>query len=211
MTGVYLAEVCLIGLLSARKAPIQTALVVVLLVVTAVGNFLVDRMLRPLELYLGVDHWQELEVPLLAEEEGIAQDDEEALHIASHNRRLGVQRLPKSTADSLSAFFESIVSDARAQMKSWIHDPAAREDDELPPLGDDEMEKVYLNPALTSKTPKLWLVKDDAGVSKHEIEENEKIGIPSMDDGASLDVHNNVQWEKDDFSKVPIFKAPARY
>lgn len=211
MTGVYLAEICLLGLLSARKALGPTVLVVVLLILTAVVNLVVDRMLKPLELYLGVDHWQEEEVPLLAQEEGISEDDADALHIAAHNRRLGLQILPGSLPDILSAFFDSFISASKSQMTSWLHDPAAREGDELPSLPDDEMDKAYLNPALTSKTPKLWLVKDDAGVSKLEIEENEKAGIPSTDDAATLDAKGRVQWEKEDFSRVPIFKAPVRY
>lgn len=212
MTGVYLAEVCLIGLFGAREAPGPTALMVVFLVITAIINFLVDRMFKPLELYLGQDHWREQEVPLLAEEEDIDPDDQEALHVASHNRRLGVNILPKSTANFISSFAESVVSAARSEMKSWLHDPSARAEDEVPSLSESEMDKAYMNPAFTSNTPKLWLARDDAGMSRHEIDETlAKDEIQATDDGAFLDAKNEVQWEKDDFSKVPIFKTPTRY
>lgn len=212
MTGVYLAEVCLIGLFSAKEAAGPTIFMIVLLVLTAIINFLIDRMFKPLELYLGVDHWQEQEVPLLAEEEGISPDDTEALHVAAHNRRLGIQMLPKPTANSISSFADSIISASESQMKSWLHEPSAREDDDLPSISETEMSKAYQNPALTSNTPKLWLVKDDAGMSKHEIEGSlAKDDIQATDDGAWLDAGNRVQWEKDDFEKVPIFKMPVQY
>lgn len=211
MTGVYLAQVCLIGLFGARKAPGPTAFMIVFLVLTAIVNFLVDRMFKPLELYLGVDHWQEQEVPLLAEEDGISPDDSEELHEAAHNRRLGVQVLPSPFASSISSFAESVVSSAREEMKSWLHEPSARVEDELPSLSETEMDKAYVNPALTSNAPKLWLARDDAGMSKHEIEQLKGIELSATDDGASLDARNDVVWEKEDFSQVPIFKVPTRY
>ncbi|GAB7355588.1 hypothetical protein MBLNU459_g6056t1 [Dothideomycetes sp. NU459] len=214
MTGVYLAELCLMGLFGAREAPGPTAVMSVLLVVTAVINSLLDQMLKTLELYLGVDHWEtEEEVSLLAEEEGISPDDTDAIHVASQNRRLRVHRLPKPTANSILRFTESIVSAAREEIKSWLHDTSAGvEEEELPSLSESDMDKAYTNPALTSNTPKLWLAKDDAGLIKHEIEESlAKAKIPATDDGAFLDVENKVQWEKDDFSKVPIYKTPVQY
>ncbi|OQO08933.1 hypothetical protein B0A48_05823 [Cryoendolithus antarcticus] len=206
MTGIYLAELSLIGLFSARKAAIQTVLIIVLLIITAILNLVLDRVLRPLELYLGVDTWQEAEIPLLADEENIDPNDEVALHTAAHNRRLGLDRLPKSTSNSLSQFFDSYIQSSREQVKVWLNGASAREED-VPKLSDEDYENAYENPAFTTKTPKLWLPRDAQGVSKQEIEENDRAGIKSTDEGASIDKNGKLSWEHD-FEKVPIFSKP---
>ncbi|TKA71136.1 hypothetical protein B0A55_08214 [Friedmanniomyces simplex] len=208
-TGVYLAELCLIGLMSASGATAQTALMIVLLLLTAVINFILDRMLRPLELYLGVDIWQEMEVPLLAEEDGINPNDQQALHGASHSRRLGLIILPKPAPRVLSDFFDSIISAGRMQAQDWLSDSSAARGEDAEPMKDEEMEKVYLAPALTSKTPKLWIPSDSMGVAKREIEENKAAGITTTDEGAEIDEDGKMHWDHD-FEQVPIFKKPTR-
>jgi len=207
-TGVYLAELCLIGLMSASGAAAQTVFMIILLVLTAVINFLLDRMLRPLELYLGVDIWQEMEVPLLAEEDGIDPNDEAALHAASHSRRLGLGILPKPAPRILSDFFDSIISAGRRQAQDWLSEPSAARGEDAEPMTDDEMEKVYLAPAFTSKTPKLWIPSDSLGVAKKEIEENKAVGITTSDEGAEIDEDGVLHWDHD-FDHVPIFKKPT--
>lgn len=204
-TGIYLAELALIGLFSARKATAQTILMIVLLVLTAGINLVLDRILRPLELYLGVDSLQAAEVPLLAEEDGIPIDDEVALHMSAHNRRLGLDLLGKTPATRLSEFFDTFITSSREQIRGWLAKPD-REDDSPEPT-EDELAKAYENPAFTSKTPKLWLPKDRAGVSQDEIRQNEEAGIPTTDEGAEFDEKGRLQYVQD-FEKVPIWKRP---
>jgi hypothetical protein len=119
-TALYLAELCLIGLFGARKAKVQTALMIVLLVLTAVANFTLDRILRPLELYLGSDKWQD-EERLLAEEDGEDPDDAAARHAAAHGRRLGLVRLPTPLPRKLSDLFDGIISKAKAEAQGWLN------------------------------------------------------------------------------------------
>jgi hypothetical protein len=205
-TGLYLAELSLIGLFGIRKATVQTTLMIVLLVLTAVVNLIIDRMLRPLELYLGVDVWQEQEVPLLAQEDGVAEDDHAALHAASHSRRLGLKKLPDPAPRVLSDFFDSIISAARGQLESWLDETTFHYDD-APPLKDEDIDKAYLAPALTSKTPKLWLAKDQLGVSKEEIAQNEAAGIATTDDAAEIDEDGKLHWDHR-FENIPIWSKP---
>ncbi|KAK5109762.1 hypothetical protein LTR62_006602 [Meristemomyces frigidus] len=208
-TGIYLAELCLIGLMGARGAKTQTAFMIAFLVLTAVLNFLLDRMLLPLELYLGVDIWQAQEVPLLAEEDGIDPNDEEALHGASHARRLGLKPLPNPAPRILSDMFDSVIRSARTQTQDWLHDLSVLRADNIEPLESDDMDKVYLAPAFTSKTPKLWIPRDSTSVSKQEIEHNESAGIPTTDEGAEIDENGKLHWDHD-FAHVPIYKRPTR-
>lgn len=206
-TGIYLAELCLIGLFGARKAAIPTTLMIVLLILTAAINFVLDRTLRPLELYLGVDIWQEQEVSL-AQADGADENDEAARHAASHGRRLGLQRLPGSGPRLFSDFFDGIVTAAREQTEGWLSESTSTHDeDELGFMKDDELDKAYKNPALTSRTPKLWIPRDGLGVSKKEIEENQAEGLVTTDEGAEIDEKGNLHWDHE-FENVPVWSKP---
>jgi hypothetical protein len=204
-TGIYLAELALIGLFSARKATTQTILMIVLLVLTAGINLILDRTLRPLELYLGYDMIQAAEVPLLAREDGVSEHDEVALHMSAHNRRLGVNKLGTGAATALSKFFDTFISSSRDEVKGWLSVPD-REDDSPAPT-EEELANAYENPAFTSKTPKLWLPRDQAGISRDEVAENEEARIPTTDEAAEID-ENGKLWYDRDFEKVPVWKKP---
>lgn len=204
-TGLYIAELCLIGLFGVRKAAAQTTLMIILLVLTAVANLLLDRMLRPLELYLGVDKWQEQEVPLLAEEDGIDPNDTAGLHAASHGRRLGLNRLPNPAPRRLSDLFDSIISAARDRASSWLQSSSTPP--EAVQQSEDDIAKAYEAPAFTSKTPKLWIPRDNLGVSKEEIQQNEAVGILTTDEGAELDENGWLLWDHN-FENVPVFSNP---
>jgi len=204
LTGVYLSELCLIGLFGIRKASGPSTLMIILLILTVIHHVFLNRLLRPLELYLPANDEEE-EAPLLSAEEGTLLEGE-AEPSSLRAQRLGLHKLPGTVSGRIAKFLESHISASRNTAKAWLHDPASREDTEVPTYTEEEMRTAYLNPALTSKTPKLWLVRDEMGISKHEIEENEAVGIPSTDEGAFFDSENHVRWAQDDFHKVPIFK-----
>jgi len=95
-------------------------------------------------------------------------------------------------------------------MKAWL--ASSHDDEEDPPqYSDEELRTAYLNPVFTSKTPKVWLARDEMGVSKQEVRENEAMGIPATDEGAWLDEKNRVRWDEEGFRNVPIFKVPVKY
>lgn len=203
-TGIYLAELCLIGLFGARKAAAQTTLMIILLVLTAVANFLLDRMLQPLELYLGIDKWHAQE-SLISREEGTDPNDEAARHAATHGHRLGLSKLPHPAPRWLSDVFDSIVTASREQIRSWLEED---DDDELQHhLSEQDMEKAYLAPAFTSQTPKLWIPRDSYGISQQEIEINVQEGIPTTDDEAEIDEQGTLHWNHN-VEQVPIFSRP---
>lgn len=209
LTGIYLSELCLIGLFGARKAAGPSTLMIILLVATIVYHSILSRILTSVKANLAVNEEGET-VPLLAAEEGHAE------HIERHASRskpvdIGLSRLPSFVAEPIARTVESYIASTQNTVRSWMNDPSAREDEDEVHYTDEEMRTAYLNPALTSKTPKLWLVKDEVGVSKHEIEENEAVGISATDDGAFLDSQNRIRWAQDDFSKIPIFKTPVKY
>ena len=213
MTGIYLAELCLIGLFGNQKAPGPLALATVLLVVTAIYHFTVNRYLGPLENYLPLD--------VLADEDGdesrpllSGDEDVDGPHRTQVKRsrvhRFGAGKVPTVLLDPLATFLEPRVFASQEALRPWLQDSEG-ESEENNTYTDEQVKNAYLNPALTSKTPKVWLPRDRKGVSKTEVEKNEKDGFPSTDEGAELDASNDIKWNHDDFSTVPVFRESTRY
>jgi len=209
LTGVYLSELCLIGLFGARKAPGPSMLIVILLIATIVYHSILNRILTSVKANLSVSEEGET-VPLMAAEEG---DAEHVEYRGSRSRStlIGLSGLPLSVSEPIARKVESYIASTEKIVRSWLDDPSTREVEDEVHYTEDDMKNAYLNPALTSKTPKLWVVKDEMSISKHEIEENEAVGIPATDEGAFLDSQNRIKWAQDDLSKVPIFKTPVKY
>jgi calcium permeable stress-gated cation channel len=200
LTGVYLSELCLIGLFGVRKAPGPTVLMVILLVLTIFYHAILNRVVKPLERALP---------------HALRQEDEEAPLIDGEGSEAHEPGLPKIAPSwvpsTIIEVFERFLlpdSDSQSSLKEWFEDEDASE----PQPSEDQLASAYVNPVLTSKTPKLWLVRDDLGVSKKQIQENDSAGITSTDDGAELDAKNNVTWDRrDGGSNVPIFKEGVQY
>lgn len=204
LTGVYLSELCLIGLFGLHEAPGPSLLMAILLVVTIIYHLTMNRHLSPLEKYLPADlQAEDEEQPLLEADDDSAGET----HPESRIERLGHGRVPAPVLEPVAAFFEPHIFASHQALKPWFQDL----EDDLPEYSDEDIRTAYMNPALTSKTPKPWLVRDEMGISNHEIAENEAAGIPSTDEGASLNDKNEIVWAMDDLTKVPIFKMPVKY
>jgi hypothetical protein len=204
LTGVYLSELCLFGLFGLRKAPGPSLLMAILLVATVIYHVTMNRHLSPLEKYLPTDlQAEDEERPLLEADDGSAGETQPESRI----EHLGHGRVPAPILEPVAAFLEPHIFASHQALKAWFQDP----EDELPEYSDEEIRTAYMNPALTTKMPKLWLVRDEMGMSRHEMAENEAAGIPSTDEGASLNEENEIVWPMDDLTKAPIFKMPHKY
>ena len=204
MVGVYLSQLCLLGLFSIKGATGPSVLMGIFLIMTAIYHITVDRYLTPLE--------QQLPLDVLAdndEEEPLLDAEEDDVRQQSKVHRAAQGKLPVRILDPLAAFLEPNLFASVNTLRPWLQDPATADD--FPHYSDDEVKNAYLNPALTSKTPKAWIPKDQHGISTQEIEENKKAGVPTTDDGAELDSQGDLQWDMDDFSKAPIFKLAKKY
>ncbi|RMZ76393.1 hypothetical protein DV737_g4866, partial [Chaetothyriales sp. CBS 132003] len=188
MVGVYLAELCLLGYCTLKEATGPVILMIALVVSTGIYQFTVDKYLDPIEKFL----------PL----ETLELDAEASPFVGSSN---GGQF---NLLDPLATFFWPAVFTQEPGLRPWLK--AAWDDVDVPEYGEDELENAYANPALTSKTPKLWIPRDPSGVSKREIEENGAAGLATTDEGADLDDKGRVWWDQDDFTRAPIFKCQAQ-
>jgi hypothetical protein len=213
LTGVYIAELCLIGLFSLRNATGPLIMIVVLFIATAIFNFTTNRWFAPLEQYLPADLALESEddeqAPLLlsAAEEGEAD--------ALRNSEANIQRLsnrarvPSKVVTPIAQFLQPHIFASHTAMKAWLREGDFNADD-VPEYSEDDVKKAYLHPAYTSKTPVVWLPEDTMGVSKNEVQENEAAGIRCTDEGAWID-EGGLKWSSDDFDQVPIFKKGIKW
>ncbi|KAI1653440.1 DUF221-domain-containing protein [Daldinia decipiens] len=215
LTGVYIAELSLLGLFSLRRATGPSIITGVLFIATILYNILTNRYLAPLEQFLPADlatltERDDESTPLLSSaEEGQA-------HSTSRIQHLGQQaKVPKPIAqriiDPIAHFFEPQVFASHQAMKSWLQDGDLFDDEDVQEYTEEQLQKAYLNPALTSPTPLIWIARDPMGVSQNEIAENEKNGLKASDQGAWLDEKGKLRWSVKEFQEVPIWKRGVTY
>ncbi|KAF2109313.1 hypothetical protein BDV96DRAFT_503194 [Lophiotrema nucula] len=210
LTGIYLAELCLIGLFGLRGAKGPLIMTVVLFILTIIYNASMNRYLGPLEKYipadLAVEAEDEEQAPLLSSaEEGEANTD-------SQIHRLGAQaHVPQQVLDPIARFFQPHIFASHKAMKAWLKEGGEFDEDDVPEYKEEDVKKAYLNPALTSATPLVWLARDQMGVGEKEIKELEKAGFKASDKGAWIDEKGRLKWSVEDFSEVPIFKESIRW
>jgi hypothetical protein len=214
LTGIYIAELCLIGLFSLRDATGPLLMLIVLLIATAIFNYTTNRYFAPLEQYLPADLALESEdddeqAPLLSSAE---EGESDALHNAESriDRVAGRTRVPPKIVSPVARFLQPHIFGSHTAMKAWLRDGDFVEDDE-PEYSEEDLKKAYLNPAFTSKTPIVWLAKDSIGVSKNEIGECEKAGLKATDQDAWITGDGKVKWSVETFEEVPIFKKGIKW
>ena len=165
MTGVYFSELCLIGLFGIKKAEGASTMTVVLLIVTILYHLTVNKYLAPLE------HNMPLDVLLNATDTDTDTDEEQPLlggegssdrsdqHAQSRIFKLKYGKIPTILLDPLASFLEPHVFASQESLRPWLQDPEA-EFEESASYTEEQLKNAYLNPALTSKAPKIWLPKD---------------------------------------------------
>ncbi|CRK42410.1 hypothetical protein BN1723_000819 [Verticillium longisporum] len=212
--GVYLAEICMIGMFSVKKAPGPVVIAVVLLVLTILGHITFASALNPL-LY-------SLPRTLQVEEELLLTGDVEAA-------AAGTNAEGAAGTQSKAAIFKKVlpgnggnVVEKRGNiitrwLKPWIfadyHTLRALVPHDLvdvDQLYTEQVEKdAYFPPSVTSATPLLWIPEDKAGVSRDEIIQTSKV-IGITDEGCTLDDKNKLQWDAEG-ARPPIWDEKIYY
>lgn len=69
---------------------------------------------------------------------------------------------------------------------------------------------AYLDPAVTSEPPLLWIPRDSMGVSRQEVRDSSKV-IPITDEGASLDSKGKIVWNYEEANRAPLYQDKVFY
>jgi calcium permeable stress-gated cation channel len=170
-TGAYLSSVCLIGLFAIGIGDSTSAIgplviMVVFLVVVAVLHGLFDRALAPLEQHLPLDMLQENAASINPDQPGETPKEN---MLTRRVRPIIHQR-----------FYSKIPQNATE---------SGHLEDDIDP------EEAYLNPAIISQSPLIWLPRDDVGASRELVRGNEEKGVKTTDDFAWFDEKSRVVWD----------------
>ena len=216
ITGIYLAELCMIGLFAINTANSTAAsgplaLMVIFLVFTIIFHIIMKRRLKPYMSSL-------TRYPFPAATSG--GHDAEALHGEERDNSIA-----KTDAHAENYPSGGKAHGARKWLEFMLHPtklPAlTRELQEPHDEYSDEMRReAYVDPAVTSPTPLVWIVHDSMGVSTREKEASGKV-IGTSDTGAWLDEKSGkitTVWQSDNnegeenmAKQVPIYEERVDY
>lgn len=206
MTGIYISEVCLIGLFGINTAPGPIVLIALFLACTAIYHALMRHALKPLTIYLPDSYDDEDQLAMFSYSDNGSYDYAQA----------GV---PPSEAPSAAP---SKWCARKAALLGRLFDPGKFKSHEivkglvpwhpLPEYQAEEEEQAYFDSAVKSPVPRLWIVRDEMGISRQEVRDSSEV-VHITDDYAAFDGKNKIVWEKDGTEAVnmPIYEKRIDY
>ena len=220
ITGVYISELCLIGLFAIaagknRAAVGPLAIEVVLLAVTILFHVTLRKALTHHEARIAYS--DSVATPHQSLEKGVGEVDGAGLPVekgaAAGNDRAPLaqprtSRIPPFIARIINPESNSTVT-LSTELDQYYHRPQQ-------PLADDIAKRAFFNPAVTSPTPVVWIVRDEMGISAREIADTTKAvpGLVITDDQATFNEKNKVDWKGADegyAKEAPIFEEKIIY
>lgn len=207
--GLYVAEICLLGLFAIRLADGKGAIgpfvmMIVLVIFTALYQITLNSAIGPLLQYLPKSIDAE-ERHLLAVENGNGEEmmpNAEKNGVAHSKTSMGAA--PHKRPNFLVKFLKPHIYNDYATMRRMV--PQGFADIQYAP----EVERdAFYHPSITSETPVLWIPRDPIGVSRQEIAHTSRV-IPISDEGARFDEKNKIVWDQDS-QDIPIYNEKIYY
>jgi hypothetical protein len=198
-TGVYLAEICLIGLFAiavadSRAAIGPLAIECVLLACTILFHVTIRRSLRHHEARIAYQD------PVPTPGDQLEKGPSDASGSAtSTGEKPSTQRTPvvgPPRPSRLPGFLQNIVNPTHTSvpnlgltLEPYYHKPQ-------PPLPAEVAKRAFFNPAVTSETPVLWIVRDEMGISERECADTMAAvpGLRMTDEQAVFNEKGRVEW-----------------
>lgn len=218
--GLYIAEVCLLGLFATRLnthgAIGPFVLMILLLLTTVIFNVGLNSALGPLIKFLPKSLEAEERLSLLAVESGqttVAKedghDDEKDLEPGAHKNGAGVHTEipgPVKKPNILTKFLHPGIYNDYHTMRKLV--PGMVSDDDAEDEG--MVRDAYLPPAVWSEIPQLVIPRDSLGISQQEIHQTPSV-IPIGDHGAVLNDKGKIIVDDDVMGEVFWSDKSKRY
>lgn len=223
LVGCYLSSVCLIGLFAIGTAQARIALgpmilMIIFLIFAVLYHVSMNEALSPLIKYLPKNLETE-DVSLSSSttkgaDPVTATSSNEKPHHAEDGAGVDVEKggnpapAPTSAISPRANFLLKFLRpDKYASYATLRHlVPSHMETPTYPP----EVERnAYFHPVVSAKTPLLWIPRDEAGISKLEVEQTSKV-TPITDEDAWLDEKNNLRWNEEK-GWPPIYEEKIYY
>jgi len=206
MTGVYLGEVCLLGLFAIAKSWPHLALMIFFLVCTAIYHAAMRHALKPLTMYLP-DNFESDQISLFTTTDHKSYDYKKA-GVPPTEAQMG----ESSKFGAMKANWFTKLWDPR-KFKSHSRVQSMVPNYPPPQYTAEEEALAYYDPALTSPVPSLWIVRDTMGISQREVRDSSAV-VEISDNYASFNEKGKVVWDYQNQGRledVPIWEKRADY
>ena len=188
ITGIYLAEICLIGLFAIKGAAGPLVILILFTILTALAHMSLNEALAPLTAFLPRS--------LDTEEEHLQTKEDTESYLYDHQKA--------SRIESMWKWFHPNLYRDYATLRRKV-----RRDHVEIRYSEQERQEAYFEPCITSRTPVSWIPKDKWGFSNNEVLETDP-GIPITNESAHLDEKNKIIWDKYD-PNLPLWELKVLY
>lgn len=204
-TGLYLAEICMIGLMATSLSWGPLVLTVVFLVFTVLFHVSLNNALGPL--------LANLPKSLEAEEESYRTTDLEAGESSPRNEK--ATSMAKTSTDTatpmvapnmLQKFLKPHIYTDYTTLRRLVPENSVDFDNYY---SDTTQRDAYFPPSIRSEPPIVWIPHDDGGVSKQEVAHCSKV-VTCTDEGARFDDNNKLVWDSET-ARPPIWQEKVYY
>ncbi|KAM5345281.1 hypothetical protein ACJ41O_011143 [Fusarium nematophilum] len=214
--GIYIAEICLVGLFIVSKAAGPAVLMAAFLVFTILFQITLSKSLDPL-LYSLPRSLEVEEEAIQRSQQGSELEDGQLRNGESSNSAgnpSGARKLLPGGGDGVQKQGNFFLK----WLKPWIYADYATMRQLVPHQNTQALERqyteeverdAYFPPSVVSPTPILWIPADPAGVSKQEVFNTSKV-IPISDEGCTLDDKNHIVWDTEG-ARPPIWSEKISY
>lgn len=188
MTGVYLGEICLLGLFAINTAPGPIVLQAVFLAGTVIYHVIMRHALHPLTQHLPDSLERDDQLAMFTTTDHKSYDASKVSLPPSEGPTPSPSKMHTRKATLLSRFFDPRKFKSHQSVLKLVPDYA-------PPVYDPEEEELaYFNPAITSEKPIIWIVRDEMGISRREVRGTREVAM-CTDEFAHFDGKGKVVWE----------------
>jgi len=205
LTGVYLAEICLIGLFGIAGAIGPLVMMIVFLIFTVLYHVQLNAALDPLLNNLPKTLELEEELHLESLDTGRSHGSEETTE--KHPSKDTDTPVPSPTKkpNFLTKFFKPHIYSDYPTLRNLVpHD--LYDANQL--YEDSVARNAYYPPSVTSETPLLWIPRDGGGISRQEVFHTSQI-IPITDEGSTIDDRNKIVWDEE--GRPPLWTPKIYY
>lgn len=202
--GIYIAEICMVGMFAISKAGGPAALMAIFMIFTILYHLTLNRSLGPL--LQGLPRSLQVEEELIQARQ-IAGSDPEAAAESKEAHEVAAETTAQKQPNFITKFLKPWIYCDYHTLRKWV---PAEDIVHFPTEYTEEIEgNAYLPPSVTSPTPILWIPEDAAGVSKEEVALTSKV-IPISDEGCTLDEKNKIMWDTEG-ARPPIWNEKIYY
>lgn len=204
MTGVYLSEVCLIGLFAVNTAPGPIVLMAVFLGGTIIYHVLMRRALKPLMVYLPDDIKGEDRVAMFSTADHRSYDAAKASIPPSEATTVAPKKTSAKKANLFAALFDVRKFKSFGGVRTLVPNYAP------PQYEEQDADLAYFDPAITEQVPHLWIARDEMGISVKEVMDTRDV-VPISDEFAWFNEKGKIQWDQDRLLDVPVWQKRIDY